>query len=182
VDDDFALARKRQPRSPKLFLLILFLIFTLPVVAFILLLGYLMRHEQLASFQVGRWTINVYAEGSFHYEPPGYLYFELKEWGQTLIPERRFMGVNGERKPSQQFRLVMTPDEEIIAIVLGNDIQMIHEFSSGYTWPGPYGDVTESQWQIAEMLLPRLRTANPGIHCTRQYWYRWELDRERQSK
>jgi hypothetical protein len=183
VNDDFASALKRRPRSPKLFLLILFLICTLPTVVLVVLLGYLMgRHEQLASFQVGPWTINVFAEGGFHYEPPGYIYFQLKEWGQTLISERRFMGIGGERKPTQRFRLVMTRDEGTIAIVLENEVQMIHEFSSGYTWPGPYTNITEPQWQIAELLLQRLRAANPEIRCTRQNWYRKELDRQRQSE
>lgn len=150
-------------------------------VALVLLIGYLMRPEQLASFQVGPWTINVYAEGEFHYEPPGYIYFELKQWGQTRIPQRRFMQVGPERKPMQHFGLVTSSDQEIIAIVLNNEIEMIHEFSSGYTWPGPYTNVTEPQWQIAELLLQRLRAANPGIRCTRQVWYRTDLDRQRQS-
>ena len=123
-----------------------------------------------------------YREGGFDYEPPGYIYFELKEWGQTRITQRRFMGIGGERKPSQQFRLVTTPDEETIAIVLENDVQMIHELSSGYTWPGLYTNVTEPQWQIAELLLQRLSAANPEIRCTRQCWYRKELDRQRQSE
>ena len=144
-----------------------------------LLLGYLMRPEQLASFQVGPWTIDMYAEGEFHYEPPGYIYFELKQWGQTRIPKRRFMGIGPERKPSQRFRLVATHDEEVVALVLGNEVQMIHEFSSGYTWPGPYTNVTEPQWQMAELLLPRLRAAHPEIRCPRQDEYRRRLDRPR---
>ena len=154
-----------------------FLISLLSGAAIFLLFGYLMRHEQIASFEVGPWTVNVYAEGAFHYEPPGYIYFELKQWGQTRIPQRRFMGVGPERKPVQPFRLVATSDEETVALVLNNEVQMIHEFSSGYTWPGPYMHVTETQWQTAEMLLQRLRAANPEIRCSRQESYREELDR-----
>ena len=141
-----------------------------------------MRDEQLASFAIGpHLRINVYAEGDFHYEPPGYIYFELKQWGQTCVPRRRFMGIGPERKPTQEFRLITTADDEVAALVLNDEVQMIHEFSSGYTWPGPYTNVTEPQWQIAEMLLQRLRIAHPEIRCPRQDWYRRELDR-RQAK
>lgn len=181
-----AAGRGEPPRSARLRLLTGCLLYILPGsllgVLFIVLMGYLMRHEPLASFQVGPWTINVYAEGEFHYEPPGYIYFELKQWGQPRIPERRFMGIGGERKPLQRFRLVTTPDEEIIAIVLGNEVQMIHEFSSGYTWPGPYTNVTEPQWQMAELLLQRLFAADPGISCPRQDDYRKHLDREKSDR
>ena len=110
------------------------------------LLGYLMRQEQIASFAIGpHRTLNVYAESDFHYEPPGYIYFTLKQWGQTRISQRRFMGIGSERKPRQGFTLIMTADEETVALVLNNEVQMIHEFSSGYTWPGPYTNVTEAQ-------------------------------------
>jgi len=151
-------------------------------VALMTLAVWLMRPERLASFEVGPWTVDVYAEGEFFYEPPGYIYFELKQWGWTRIPERRFMGVGPERKPSGEFGLVATDDGEIIAIVLNNQIQMIHEFSSGYTWPGPYTNVTEPQWEMAELLLPRLLADNPGTSCPRQAEYRGELDRRRRSE
>ena len=91
------------------------------------------------------------------------------------------MGIGPERKPTQEFRLITTADDEVAALVLNDEVQMIHEFSSGYTWPGPYTNVTEPQWQIAEMLLQRLRIAHPEIRCPRQDWYRRELDR-RQAK
>jgi hypothetical protein len=181
VNDNVASAHERQPQAVSRLLLKAFLICVLPGVALFVLLGYLMRHEQLASFQIGHRTINVYAEGDFHYEPPGYIYFELKQWGQTRIPQRRFMGIGPERKPRQDFTLITTADEEIVALVLSSEVQMIHEFSSGYTWPGPYTNVTEPQWQIAEMLLQRLRATHPEVHCPRQEWYRKELDR-RESK
>lgn len=187
-DADSAHERQSQParrgllKSCLMVTLAYFLISVTFGVGLVLLLAYLMGHEQLASFQVNPWTINVYAEGDFHYEPPGYIYFELKQWGQSRITERRFMGVGPERKPSQRFRLVMTPDREIVAIVLGNEVQMIHEFSSGYTWPGPYTNVTEPQWQMAELLLQRLRAANPEISCPRQDGYRRELDRDREPR
>lgn len=137
------------------------------------------QSERLATFAVGPYTINVFAEPEFHYEPPGYIYFELQQWGQTRIPERRFMRVGPERKPAHDFRLIKTADDEIVALVLNNEIQMIHEFSSGFTWPGPYTNVTEPQWQIAELLLQRLRADNPGVSCSRQADYRRELDRRR---
>ncbi|MCG6157084.1 hypothetical protein [Rubinisphaera margarita] len=134
------------------------------------------RSEHLATFTTGSYTINVYAEAPFHYEPPGYIYFELKQWGQTRIPKRCFMGIGPERKPGQEFRLITTDDGEIAALVLNNDIQLIHEFSSGFTWPGPYTNVTEPQWQTAELMLQRLRRSNPGVSCSRQREYRRELD------
>jgi hypothetical protein len=135
------------------------------------------RSERLATFTVGPYTINVFAEPEFHYEPPGYIYFELQQWGQTRIPQRRFTGIGSERKPAHEFTLIKTADEQIVALVLRNDIQMIHEFSSGFTWPGPYTNVTEPQWQTAELLLQRIRVDNPGVSCSRQLGYRGELDR-----
>jgi hypothetical protein len=178
VNDRVASSRESRPQGVIRVLLKALLISVLPGVALFLLL-FLMRHEQIASFQIGaHWTINVYAEGDFHYEPPGYLYFELEQWGQTRIPQRRFMGIGPERKPAQHFSLITTSDEEVIALVLNNEVQMIHEFSSGYTWPGPYTNVTKPQWQIAEMLLQRLRVDNPAIRCPRQDWYRKQLDRQ----
>ena len=135
------------------------------------------RPELLTTFTTGPYTINVYAEPEFTYESPGYIYFELQRWGRTRIPQRRFMAIGSERKPRQDFALIMTADEETVALVLNNEVQMIHEFSSGYTWPGPYTNVTEAQWQIAEMLLQRLRATNPEILCSRQERYGKELDR-----
>ena len=140
------------------------------------------RSERLATFAVGPYTIDVFAEPEFHYEPPGYVYFELQKWGETLIPRRRFMGVGPERKPARKFTLIKTADEEIVALVLDNEIQMIHEFSTGFTWPGPYTNVTEPQWQAAELLLQRLQTENPVIRCSRQDGYRSELDRRRRQE
>lgn len=138
-----------------------------------------MRDEQIASFTIGpHLAINVYAEGDFHYEPPGYIYFELRQWGEIRVPRRRFMGIGPERKPSQKFTLIRTPDDEVAALVLNGEVQMIHEFSSGYTWPGPYTNVTEPQWQIAELLLQRLRSEHPEVRCPRQDWYRRQLDRQ----
>jgi hypothetical protein len=139
------------------------------------------RSERLATFAIGSYTINVFAEPEFHYEPPGFLYFELRQWGHTRIAQRRFMGVGPERKPAQEFTLITTIDEEIVALVLNNDIQMIHEFSSGFTWPGPYTNVTEPQWQIAELMLQRLRANNPGVSCSRQARYRNALDRRQRQ-
>jgi hypothetical protein len=148
--------------------------------AMILALCVLSRDEQIGTFSIGRsYTIDVYAEGDFHYEPPGYIYFELRQWGQIRVPRRRFMGIGPERKPRDKFRLVTTSDEEVAALVLNDEVQMIHEFSSGYTWPGPYTNVTEPQWQIAESLLQQLRSAHPEVRCTRQDWYRKELDRRK---
>lgn len=166
-------------RTCQLFMTLL--IWVLPVCAIFALLVFVMRHERLATFQVGRSSINVYAEGAFRYEPPGFIYFELKQNGQTVIPQRRFMPIGGERKPAKNFSLIKTSDEEVIAIVLDNEVQMIHEFSSGYTWPGLYTNVTEPQWQMAELLLQRLRDDNPELRCSRQTSYRQELDR-RQAK
>lgn len=154
---------------------------SLASVSLVVLFAYLSRMEQLESFQVGRWTINVYANSEFFYEQKGGIYFEINQWGRSHIPQRQFMRIGSERKPTQRFRLVKTPDDEIVAIVLKNEIQMIHEFSSGYTWPGPY-TVSEPQWQMAELLLERLRAAAPEVSCPRQQEYRRQLDRERESK
>ncbi|WP_144989801.1 hypothetical protein [Gimesia aquarii] len=144
-----------------------------------------MGHEQIASFSFGpiykneaAFKLNVYAESETHYEPPGYIYFEIKWWGKTKIPQRRFMGIGVERKPKQNFTLVTTKDDEIVALLLNNEVQMIHELSSGFTWPGPYTNVTEPQWQMAELLLQKLRATKPDIRCPRQEDYRKELDRE----
>jgi hypothetical protein len=137
------------------------------------------RDELLATFSIGpHYTLNVYAEPEFHYEPPGYISFELKQWGQTRIPQRRFMGIGSERKPRQNFTMITSDDDEVVALLLNNEVQMIHEFSSGFTWPGPYTNVTESQWEMAELLLQKLRATNPGIRCPRQDKYRRELDRQ----
>lgn len=137
------------------------------------------RDELLAEFTTvhKNYAIRVYAEPAFHYEPPGYLYFELANWGEIQIPRRRFMGIGSERTPGSQFRLLETPDNEVIALVLDSEVQMIHEFSSGYTWPGPYTNVTEIQWQVAERLIPRLQEVEPTLRCPRQTDYRRELDR-----
>lgn len=145
----------------------------------IVFLGVMYQHERLSSFEIGPYTINVFAESNFDYDPPGYIYFELKLWGQTQIPERRFMGIGFERKPQESFTLAKTDDAEIVALVLKDEIQMIHEFSSGFTWPGPYTNVTESQWEIANTLLQKLRASNPNISCPRQEEYRKTLDRQK---
>lgn len=149
-------------------------------VALVLLAIWMTSPERIATFDLYPWTVDVYAEAEFNYEPPGYISFYLKKWGRTHAPGRWFMVVGPERKPSGPFKLVATDDGEIIAIVLNNQIQMIHEFSSGYTWPGPYTNVTEPQWEMAELLLPRLIADNPGLSCPRQAEYRGELDRRRQ--
>lgn len=154
-----------------------------PVIILCLLLGYLLDHERIASFTVGpNLTINVYAEGAFHYEPPGYLYFEVKEWGDTRIQQRRFMGIGPERKPSREFELIATIDDEVVALTLDNEVQMIHEFSSGFTWPDQYTRVTEIQWRMTELLLQQLQAAHPKIRCPRQDWYRKTLDRIKTQK
>lgn len=139
------------------------------------------RDELLAEFTTAHknYTLRVYAEPAVHYEPPGYLYFELEQWGTIQIPRRRFMGIGAERTPSSQFTFLETPDHEVIALVLNNEVQMIHEFSSGFTWPGPYTNVTEIQWQTAEQLIARLRAVQPSLGSSRQVWYRKELDRQR---
>jgi hypothetical protein len=179
MDNHINSLRERRPITVRRLLARSLFLSVLLVPTIFLPLAYLSRPEQLESFRVGPWTINVYAEGPFHYEPPGYIYFELKQWGQTRIPERRFMGIGGERKPSDRFGLISTPGDEVVALVLNNEVQMIHEFSSGYTWPGPYTNVTEPQWQMAELLLQRLRASNPEITCPHQDWYRRDLDRRR---
>jgi len=165
-------------RSVALSTILVFGFITLPCGGCWMLFG---RSERLATFTTGPYTINVYAEPEFHYEPPGYIYFELLQWGQIRIPERRFMGIGPERKPRQAFALIKTTDDEIVALTLNNDIQMIHEFSSGFTWPGPYTNVTEPQWRMAELLLQRLRADNPGVSCLRQSGYRKNLDRQRKE-
>jgi len=134
------------------------------------------RDELLDTFSVGPHTINIYAEPNFFYEPPGYIDFELEQWGQTRVSKRRFMGIGPARKPQQSFTLITSDDDEVVALLLNNDVQMIHEFSSGFTWPGPYTNVTEPQWQTAELLLQKLRDTDHTIRCSRQVQYRKELD------
>ncbi len=92
------------------------------------------------------------------------------------------MGIGPERTPGAPFSLITTPDEEIVAIVLRNEIQMIHEFSSGFTWPGPYTNVTEHKWEAAEPMIAKLLKANDRIRCSRQDGYRRFLDRRAENR
>lgn len=134
------------------------------------------RSEHLATFAIGTYRIHVFAEPAALYEPPGFIYFDIQQSG---LQERRFMRVGPERVPAGKFTLITISSNEVIALVLDNEIQMIHEFSSGFTWPGPYTNVTEPQWKMAELLIQQLRMENPEVKCSRQQSYLEELERSK---
>lgn len=177
MNTSLSLQCERSKHSLLMWLARKFAIWVLPTMVIFGLLVFAGRDELLATFSIGSHRVlNIYAESEFHYEPPGYLYFEIKQWEEIRVPRRRFMGVGAERKPQETFALISCDNDEVIALLLDNDVHMIHEFESGFTWPG-WPQVTEFQLDMTEILLRRLRQAHPNITCSRQAKYRESLNR-----
>lgn len=117
-------------------------------------------------------VLTVYAEPAFHYEPPGYLTFDVRQDGRLTIPERRFMPIGIERVPTVPFQLVVKDNGNVIALVHGRDVKMMHEFSTNSTFPGRYAVVDEENVKLAERLLAIIVVNEEGWSCSELENYR----------
>jgi len=128
--------------------------------------------EQVARIELPRGRVlHVYAEGAFHYEPPGFVYCEILEAEQVVLPERPFMGVGSERTPSGWFDAITSGDENVGALVHNGDIVLMHRFSDSRTWPGPYGNVDADDYALGQELLQALGEKRGDRGCWKQHEY-----------
>ncbi len=129
-------------------------------------LGWLAGDEEICRLELGmgRWIV-IYAESAFHYEPPGFLYYEVVEDGRVCIPRRRFRSVGPERVPLGQFASVSTEDRQLTAVLLGSNAVVFHDFGTGRTWPGKYAIVDWEDFCLAKEFLKRFEAEGKRLRC-----------------
>ncbi len=88
-------------------------------------------------------TAIIFAEGSFHYEPPGYLSIEVLDNGNVVVPRYKFVGIGPERVPEPPFTAITSDDGTVAALIQNKDVQFMIDFESGEYWP-------PSDWNVAQ--------------------------------
>lgn len=78
------------------------------------------------------------------------------------------MSIGQERKPRGEFELMTSEDGDVVSLTLHNDVVMMHEFSTSYTWPGEYTNITDNQYQQGKRLFLKLHSSNRQLTCSRQ--------------
>jgi hypothetical protein len=126
------------------------------------------RHEELARISLpGNRSVLITAEAAFHYEPPGYIYCEISDDDRVVVPERRFMGIGPERKPSGMFVASLTGDQRLMAITLNGDVEFLYDFETGQSWPGLYTTIDKVNYSFAVHALDAFHADGKPLTCSR---------------
>ena len=134
-------------------------------------------HETLGEFPIGNGReVIITAEGSTHYEPPGYNYCKIRQGSQVVVPERRFLSVGSERVPKWPYSVVTFRGGSSVAIFLAQDLVFVYDFPSQQIWPGLYTRPEEGE-EFARESWELLKRLNPKITCAALH----NLDMERYS-
>ena len=125
-------------------------------------------HETIATFAVDdRTTLRITAEGAAHYEPPGYLSFEVRRGGRVLIPERSFLGVGPERVPHGRFALLTCPGSSVVAVTHNGTytglktIYVLCDLKTREVWPGLYGQSDRKDDEFGRRGFEAIRACHP---------------------
>jgi hypothetical protein len=134
---------------------------------------WLARDEQLARFALPHnRAIAIFADPEFHYEPPGFLYFEVTEGPDVRVPRRRFQPIGPERKPSGVYEIAVTADGDVAAVLHREDVVILYEFSTGRVWPGDFGHMDQPDFETGTELLDRLNSEGRRLRCSKLEEYR----------
>ncbi|QDU16841.1 hypothetical protein CA11_46770 [Gimesia maris] len=118
-------------------------------------------------FELGKGrSLDIYCEGEFFYEPPGYVSYSVRQNGKVLVPKHRFRSIGAERVPSGRVEMVMTGDGDTVAIRRNFDVIILHDFKSNRTWPRQYGEFQLNDYLLAKELLERFKSEGQELYCT----------------
>ncbi|WP_417392077.1 hypothetical protein [Gimesia sp.] len=109
-------------------------------------------------------SLDIYCEGEFFYEPPGYVSYEITENGKTLVPERHFCGIGPQRVPSGRLEVLSTRDGETIAFRRNFNVMIMHDFKTNRSWPDEHGEVKWNDFLLAIELLQRFKREGQDLY------------------
>lgn len=142
----------------------LFLILVGIMVLIILWLASLPKESDF-HFDLGQGrSLDIYCEGEFFYEPPGYVSFQITENGSIVVPERDFSGIGPQRVPSGRLEVLSTRDGETIAFRRNFNVMIMHDFKTNRTWPDENGKVKWDDYLLANELLQRFITEGQDLY------------------
>lgn len=125
------------------------------------------RPEEVAELHLsGSYRARIFAEGSFHYEPPGYLSIEVFDNGNVVVPRYKFVGIGPERVPTCPFAVLTSKDGSVAALVQNNDVQFMVDLVTGECWPPPNWNVAEFAPGLADRLFAGF-AARPDVTFSR---------------
>ena len=128
---------------------------------------YYSRPEKIASIRLAETHVaSVFAEGPFHYEPPGYLSIEIRDQTRKVVPRYSFVGIGTERVPNVPFGVAESDDGSIIALTQSNDIVFMFNLESEECCPPPGWSIVDFAPHLAERLLASF-ASRPELTCSR---------------
>ncbi|QDT29348.1 hypothetical protein Enr10x_47000 [Gimesia panareensis] len=139
----------------------------IPVVAMSAVLLWLVSLPRESDFHFdlgqGR-ALDIYCEGEFFYEPPGYVSYQITENGKVLVPERDFCGIGSQRVPSGRLEVLSTRDGETIAFRRNFNVMIMHDFKTNRSWPDENGQVKWDDFLLAIELLQRFKAEGQDLY------------------
>ena len=109
-------------------------------------------------------VIEVWAEPSLHYEPPGYASVEVRDGGRTAVPRTKFLPVGPERVP-RAFTAFASADGRVAGLRQGNAVRFLLDRPAGRFWP-PAGWASPAPAAgLAAGLLAPFRAKRPDWRC-----------------
>lgn len=118
-------------------------------------------------FELGKGrSLDIYCEGAFLYDPPGYVYYSVRQNGRVLVPKHRFCSIGAERVPSGRVEMVMTQDGDTVAIRRNFNVIILHDFKTNRTWPRQFGEFQLNDYLLAKELLERFKSEGQELYCT----------------
>ena len=109
-------------------------------------------------------VIEVWAEPSFHYEPPGYVSVEVRDGGRTAVPRTKFLPVGPERVP-RAFTAFASADGRVVGLRQGNAVRFLLDRPSGRYWPPAGWSSPAPAAGLAAGLLAPFWVKNPRWRC-----------------
>tara|TARA_E500000305_G_scaffold3796_1_gene3387 strand:- start:37676 stop:38491 length:816 start_codon:yes stop_codon:yes gene_type:complete len=109
-------------------------------------------------------SLDIYCEGEFFYEPPGYVSYQITENGKVLVPERDFCGIGPQRVPSGRLEVLSTRDGETIAFRRNFNVMIMHDFKTNRSWPDENGQVKWNDFLLAIELLQRFKQEGQDLY------------------
>lgn len=127
-----------------------------------------MGPEQIARLNLSsNLQANVYAEGSAHFEPPGYLSVEVVDDSSIKVPRYSFFAVGSQRVPSEPLTSRTTSDLRYAGITKYDDAIFMIDLQTYEYWPPRNWSYDDFSPEIASRMLAELRKEFPLTTCTR---------------
>ncbi|QDV20098.1 hypothetical protein Pan153_47690 [Gimesia panareensis] len=160
-------------------------VFFLPIVLVILFLFVMMfythakiylldqPHDPFQTFELPHErSITIYTDYDWLHEPPGHLYFDVTEKGDTILEDRIFENVSPRIYPYKEFKVVTSNDGQLVAILYYANVVILHDFKTNRTWPGPEGKkwnqsrITWADHLLVQEFLSRFKAEGKTLYCS----------------